>query len=58
VGIGRALLDFLSDLVQGNPVALAIAGFFLFLMVIVATIWMIDLRKRKKDNKGKKTRSK
>jgi hypothetical protein len=56
VRIGRALRDFLADLAQGNPVAVGIAAFFVLLVAIVATIWIIDLRKRKKDNKGKKTR--
>jgi type II secretory pathway component PulM len=54
----RALRDFFSDLGQRDPVALALAGFVLLLAVVLAAIWIIDLRRRKKENKGKKPRPK
>jgi hypothetical protein len=54
----RALRDFFTDLVQGDPVALALAGFVLLLITAVATVWIIDLLKRKKKNSGKKPRGK
>ena len=54
----KALRDFFSDLVQGDPIALCLAGFFLLLAGVVATIWIIDLRKRKKEAERKKPRAK
>lgn len=54
----RALRDFFGDLVQGDLVALAIAGLVLLLMAVVAGIWIADLRKRSRETKGKKPPSK
>jgi hypothetical protein len=50
----RAIGDFFSDLVRGDPVALAIGGFFLLLVAAVAATWIADLRRRKRESKGKK----
>jgi hypothetical protein len=54
----RALGDFLTDLTSGDPVALALAGVFLLMASVVAAIWIIDLRKKQKEKKGKKPTSK
>jgi hypothetical protein len=48
------LRDFLIDLSKGDPVALAIAGFFVLLALAVAAVWIVDYRRRQRDNKGKK----
>ena len=50
----RALRDFFSDLGQGDPIALALAGFFLLLTAAVTAIWIAELRRRRKESKDKK----
>ncbi|MBI3407156.1 MAG: hypothetical protein HY040_02215 [Planctomycetes bacterium] len=50
----RALRDFFTDLIQGDPVALIIAGVVLFLASLVAIVWIIDRRKKKKEIERKK----
>jgi hypothetical protein len=53
---GRALRDWVADLVAGDPVALGIAGFFLLLLLIVAVIWLVDRVKRHKEDQKKQKR--
>jgi hypothetical protein len=53
----RALGDFISDLLQGDVVALSLAGFFLLLVIGAGTIWVIDRRRRAKE-KAKTMRAK
>lgn len=50
----HALHDFLTDLVQGDPVALTLAAVFLALLLLPLTFWIIDMRK--KNNKSRKGR--
>jgi hypothetical protein len=50
----RAIGDFFSDLGRGDPVALVIAGVFLLMAAAVAATWIFDMRRRKRESKGKK----
>jgi flagellar biosynthesis/type III secretory pathway M-ring protein FliF/YscJ len=54
----RAIGDFFSDLGNGDPVALAIAGFLLLLIAIVATVWIVDLRRRRREKAAEDARAK
>jgi hypothetical protein len=51
--MGRAIRDYLYDLVHGDPVALGLTGLFLLLLAIPATIWIIDRMRRGKDDSKK-----
>jgi hypothetical protein len=54
--MGRAIINFLQDLAKGDPVALGLLAFFLFLLAIPAVIWVIDRSRRKNDPKQSKKR--
>ena len=54
----RALGDFFNDLFSGDPVALGIAGIFLFFVLLVVGIWIADRMRRKKEVEAKKGRKK
>jgi hypothetical protein len=54
----RAIGDFFSDLANGDPVALIIAGCVLLLLLVPLTFWIIDLRRRKKEKAAREARAK
>lgn len=48
----RALADFFTDLGNGDPVALIIAGVVLIVLLLVGAIWIAELRRRKREREA------
>jgi uncharacterized membrane protein len=47
--VGGAFEQFLDKLSEGDPVALALAGFVGLLAVAAFAIWIVDRRKQQKE---------
>jgi hypothetical protein len=52
--IGRALRRYFENLGEGDPIAIGLTLFALVMLVLVGIIWLVDLRRRAREQQKKK----